>query len=235
MNDKPVMPPRIAAGIVKAQRSIDNVEKDKKAIFGNYASAEAIIRDSRKALHDAGLALVHCETRIHREPNVTQTIVTKVGADKVRETVVQDYMYVAVDYLLVHEDGATFPVSHTVPAIMDPSRPQDKAEAAALTFNLSYLLRSLLQLPRVDKTDDPNARDDDAAGVAKVNAQSVRSTELRAVYSAEICIAKSQHDVQSIAQRMTESKNSGALNVDDVKALLVEFEAAKKRLAPKAA
>lgn len=123
--------------LIKAQSIAGSVEKTSKNDFHKYryASAEAIIVEARAALVEAGLALV-CVGWWHKEDRLL------------------------VEYELLHESGETKSFNCSSPIVVEKGRPQDKAEAAALTYNLGYFLRGLLLLPRVDERDEVDQRDD---------------------------------------------------------------------------
>lgn len=148
----PVLAPEPAAtmapiykALVAAQRAASAVTKDAKNQFHGYkyASAEAVIEEARHALNDAGLAL------------------TLLGWDRV-PVLSGDHQHprVEVRYRLVHESGVAVDVSASSYVIPEKGRPPDKAEAGALTTNLSYVLRALLLLPREEEGTSPDTRDD---------------------------------------------------------------------------
>jgi pyruvate/2-oxoglutarate dehydrogenase complex dihydrolipoamide acyltransferase (E2) component len=59
---------------------------------------------------------------------------------------------VALRFLLVHhETGQSIEVGESLAVVANGGRPDDKAEAAAKTMALGYLLRSLLLIPRDDE------------------------------------------------------------------------------------
>lgn len=131
---------KIAAGIVAAQRALTAVGKDKTNTYHRYtyASAEAMVRACREALHAGGLAVTH---RWDISPNEGQ-------------------LFILVDFMLVHEEGEHRVDRVTWPVVPEKGRPIDKAMAAALTSCMSYYLRGLLLVPRDDDTMDD--RDDRA-------------------------------------------------------------------------
>lgn len=126
----------LAKALVNAQQSAQAVHKDSRNEWHKYAyaSAEAIISEARTALSCAGLALLP----------VSWSVV--------------DGARVRVKYRLVHISGESMDLDTETSVVPEKGRPQDKAEACALTYSLSYLLRGLLLLPRVE--DEPDRRDD---------------------------------------------------------------------------
>lgn len=130
------MTTKLMAALLKAQKSIDHVGKDARNTFHkfNYASAESMITDCREALHEAGITLV--------------TLSSVVDGDVLRCV-----------YLVCFEDESLQMASDT-PAVEGSGRPKDKAFASASTTNLSYFLRGLLLVPRVEESAEMNARDD---------------------------------------------------------------------------
>lgn len=142
----------IAAAIVKAQTAIISVSKDSTVDFGrkyNYTSAEEMIRESRRALHGAGLALVRSAWRMK---------------------VIEATPIVECDYILAHTGGETMTFCDLPwPVIEGDKRPIDKAVAGALTTSLAYFLRDLLLIPKQDEAE-MDKRDDSqhTAGVLGV-------------------------------------------------------------------
>ncbi len=134
----------LAAALVSAQASAQAVEKKgrNQAMRYNFASAEGLIQEARDALASAGLALV-----------ATRWDVKWV---ETRSSLI-------VEYLLVHVSGETMKFSAETAIVPGNGRPQDKAEASALTFSLGYFLRSLLLLPRVEEGSQVDERKDDVA------------------------------------------------------------------------
>lgn len=131
------MDQKLAASLLAAQRAIKSVAHDKHNAFHGYGyvSAEAIIAESRSALHSANLAPVMLGWQLDAED-------------------------VHVDFALYHESGASAEFKVQTPAVVERGRPRDKAVSAALTLAESYWLRGLLAIPRVAEADDVAARDD---------------------------------------------------------------------------
>ena len=130
----------LATALVAAQQSAQAVAKGSKNEFHKYkyASAEAIIEEARGALSSSGLALMAMGWRIE--------------GDKIH-----------VSYRLYHLSGENLDIATETTVVPDKGRPADKAEATALTYNLSYVLRALLLLPRVDPASEVDARNDGKA------------------------------------------------------------------------
>lgn len=146
--------PEMAAAIVDAQQRARAVGKDAKNTFHGYkyASAEAMIEEARGALSDAGLALMQVGWTLEGE-RCESAVETKSG----RGVIVGR---VAVVYRLLHKSGAFVEWVASTPVLPERGRPEDKAEMAALTANLGYVLRGLLLLPREDAESSINQRDD---------------------------------------------------------------------------
>jgi len=136
--------PTMAAALVAAQRHAQAVAKASKNSFHGYkyASAEALIEESRAALGEAGLAVMP----------VNWVVVPVTDLEGVKSKV-------QVTYMLVHESGASVTATTETSVLPEKGRPQDKAEATALTYNLGYYLRGLLLLPREEESS-VDARDD---------------------------------------------------------------------------
>lgn len=135
----------LAAALVAAQHQAKSVSKTSKNQFHGYkyASAEALIAEAREALADHGLAVMPVEWSV-----VSVSDITGVGSK------------IVVTYMLVHEGGASVSARCETSILPEKGRPQDKAEATALTYNLGYYLRGLLLLPREDESTSVDARDD---------------------------------------------------------------------------
>ncbi len=108
-----------------------------------YASSEAIISEGREALNEAGLSLFP----------VTQDLCDMGEGENLMSVL-------KVIYGLVHTSGQGMELSSTTPIIPEKGRPFDKALAAAKTYDLGYMIRGLLLLPRVGKGEEVDDRDD---------------------------------------------------------------------------
>jgi hypothetical protein len=131
--------------LVAAQRAASAVTKDAKNQHHGYkyASAEAVIEESRHALSEAGVGL------------------TLLGWER-HPILAGDHPHprIEVRYRLFHESGVAIDLSASSYVIPGQGRPPDKAEAGALTTNLAYVLRTLLLLPREEEGTSPDTRDD---------------------------------------------------------------------------
>lgn len=137
--------PHLAGALCAAQQAVQSVAPDRRNEYHkyNYASAEAILLEARH-LSGAGLALVPIEETLDGWQ--------RDGPDRFQ---------LICRYLLIHgASGETLPLIRHWPVCPEKGRPLDKATAAASTLSLAYLLRDLLQIPRVAPADDVAARDD---------------------------------------------------------------------------
>lgn len=136
---------RLAAALGKAQAACKPVSHDAHNTHQNYAytSSEAIIAEGKQALASAGLSLLPVRQSLN-------------GWERHGE----DRFELERHFLLLHSSGETLPLCVHWPVCPGKGRPLDKATAAAATLSLSYLLRDLLLMPRVDPADEVNARDD---------------------------------------------------------------------------
>ncbi len=135
-------PQTLDGALLEAQRAVKPVQKDSRNDHTgyDYASAEAIITESRSALIGAGLVARRSAWTIgtKNECNVSMVEMT---------------------FILSHPESAE-QSSHVIqfPAQERKGTPLDKAVAAALTSGQAYWLRDLLLIPRVDhemdKADD---------------------------------------------------------------------------------
>lgn len=151
MAEQSIKHANMAAALVGAQKHAQAVTKTSKNTFHGYkyASAEALIAEGREALADNGLAVMPVEWRV----------LPVDGIEGVRSKV-------EVTYMLVHESGASVTAKCETSILPEKGRPQDKAEATALTYNLGYYLRGLLLLPREEPGTSVDARDDRNHGQA---------------------------------------------------------------------
>lgn len=137
------MPKSIASALVKAQATVKPVEKDSTNSFHKYkyASSDDVVAVGREALVGAGLALARV--------GWSHTPLTEHEPARIN-----------VQYMLTSSDGECWmcPLA-SVPVLPEKGRPEDKAEAAALTYSHGYMVLGLLQMERrdegaVDQRDD---------------------------------------------------------------------------------
>jgi len=144
------------AALAKAQAQAHEIEKDARNKFHayNYVSAEAMIREAKEILTANGLALVPTGSSL--DPPAPIITEDNDYAKNARAAATLN-----ASWLVVHRDGGSIAVTCAWPVAPEKGRPIDKAVAAARTASLSYLLRDLLQIPRVEEgTDlDDNSRD----------------------------------------------------------------------------
>jgi len=138
-------PPSIAKALVEAQKAVKSVGKASVNEHHGYAyaSAQDVAAEAQRALNGAGLALC------------------RIGWAHVPITE-KEPARLEVSYVLTCTSGESWllpPVS--VPSLPGKGRPEDKAEAAALTYSAGYVAQGLLQIERVDE-HDVDARDDRA-------------------------------------------------------------------------
>lgn len=144
----------LSAALAAAQGQISHVEKADtfrgEKFSYKYAASEDIIDEARKALSDNGLAF----------SAVSATYVP--GSAETRTPAL-----VTLRYCLDHESGGQRFYDSQTPVLPSPGRPEDKALAAAKTYDLGYTLRSLLLIPRGDGPDGVNQRTDAPPQAAK--------------------------------------------------------------------
>lgn len=137
--------PALAKALAKAIQSCSAVVKADVNQHHKYAyaSADTIIEEGRKALAAAGLVLLPVEAAL-------------CGSEREGP----DRFELVRTFVLLHDSGEAAPLRVVWPVVPQTGRPLDKATAAADTLSLSYLLRDLLLMPRVDPSDDVSGRDD---------------------------------------------------------------------------
>lgn len=133
---------KLFAALAKAQQAARGVEKSKQVAFGNrykYASGEDVVAEARRAMAAEGLAFTVVGYAVsHRD----------------------GMLWLTSRYLLTHSSGESLDISSETPIIPDKGRPEDKATATAKTYDLSYVLRGVLLLERVEEGAEVDARDD---------------------------------------------------------------------------
>lgn len=166
----------LAAALVEAQRAAHAVSKESRNSFQGYryASAEAVITEARAALNAAGLSLSVSSATIR-----AGVAASRLSGDTPPVAVVV--------YRLEHESGEHRLVETETPIIEEKGRPLDKAMATARTYSLSYLLRDLLLLPRVEEGTDVDQRDDRALGSgARKSTKEGRAPEAEAAPAVQV-------------------------------------------------
>lgn len=148
-------PPAFAKALVAAQRAAEAVEKKARNEHHNYryASAESIIDEATGALNGAGIAVRPVWSGL--EPGFETEVWVGEGDSAYRAA----GRRVVVVIKAVHESGEGVLFESSLFALPSKGRPDDKAELGAKTELLGYMLRDLLQLPRVD-AQQPSGRDD---------------------------------------------------------------------------
>lgn len=133
---------KIYAALVLAQKDARAVEKDGTNNFHKYiyATAEQIIIETKPLLARHGLGVLPTSTHVQ---------------------VIDGQPYCVHEWDLVHMDGESAPLTTWWPIVPEKGRPLDKAMASADTTSLAYLLRNLLQLPRVEPGTDMDAPERD--------------------------------------------------------------------------
>ena len=143
----------MATALLMAQSTMRGVSKDATNSHHRYeyVSAEQMIGAARSALHSAELSLVRTAWHF-------------IDGNDARPSLV------LCDYTLLHSSGERMDFAGLPwPVIEQNGRPLDKALAGALTTSLSYFLRDLLLIPKVDG-EEVDKRDDSqhVAGVLGV-------------------------------------------------------------------
>jgi hypothetical protein len=124
--------------MIKAQSSIKDIPKDAYNEYHDYmyTSAEQMLSTSRDALHKVGISVHLSNCNLEWDNGVW---IAKLVFERIHNGT-------------AHIDQFDYPV------VEGKGRPIDKAYAGAVTTGMSYYLRGLLLLPRVDAEVD--TRDD---------------------------------------------------------------------------
>lgn len=126
-----------------AQTDARALEKTSKNEFASYmyASAEAVIAESRHALSKNGLAFDCVSSTIQFREGIPVPLLVSI-------------------YELQHISGAMKTYTSEMPIVEGKGKPADKSNCTARTYDLGYVLRSILLLPRVEKGSEVDQRDD---------------------------------------------------------------------------
>ena len=151
------MTANLYAALVQAQAAVQPVGKGSfnEHHRYKYASGDDIVAEGRRALNGAGLALFSAASRTTIHPYTWE--------DEKGQSHEDIQLRLEIEFRLVHTSGEALDYPpFSIPVMPEKGRPLDKAEAGARTYALSYFLRELLLIPRVDATDeaDPDRRDD---------------------------------------------------------------------------
>lgn len=165
------MTANLYAALVRAQAAVRPVEKDSTNSFHKYkyASGDDVIASARAALNAHGLAAFALRWHVTEaptwyidwQPDPTDPTVDPKAKRHLPVKVEDIAIRLSVHFRLVHESGEALDFDpFGVPVLPEKGRPIDKAEAGARTYALSYFLRDLLLIPRVDEGSDVDQRDD---------------------------------------------------------------------------
>lgn len=151
--------PKIAAALVFAQKEARGVSKDARNDYHKYpyASAEAVIDEGRRCLLTADLALFPTSRKFAALDTRVEQANEEGGKRKPPKGAIGR---VEMKYTLVHTSGEAVELESGTWVVPEAGRPEDKAEAAAVTNDLAYSLRGLLLLPRGMDTTPIEGRDD---------------------------------------------------------------------------
>lgn len=206
------IPAEIVKRLIKAQCAISPVEKDSVNRYDDYsyASSETIMKEARAALNGAGLAVMRSGWTFSMEPRAC--------------------LY--SEMIVVSETGETWRTTHEWPIVLNPRRASavDKAIATALTTSQAYFLRDLLQIPRVDPSEEMDARDDTPAKERK-NEMPIEQKHLNitATHAAKLMngIASSNITVEQFCERFN-IKVINDLKIGQIKEAVAYIEAHQK-------
>jgi hypothetical protein len=137
---------KLAAALAKAQSRCRAASKDSRNDFHKYkyASAEAIMEEAKIALADCELSVIPLGHEMRVSGNGSAA-----------------FYEVHRQFLIAHSSGECLTLPFPWPVCPDRGRPLDKALAGAMTTSLAYFLRDLLQMPRVDPSEQHmDSRDD---------------------------------------------------------------------------
>ena len=140
---------QLYGALLEAQKSLEGVEKKSTNQFAryDYVSAEDMVISAREALHRSGLVIGRKSWSI--------------GDGKAKST-----------FFIAHpESGEEIAGDTEFPVVEKKGNPADKAAATALTTGLGYFLRDVLLLPRFNRGENMDHRDDRAQIVDEIESR----------------------------------------------------------------
>lgn len=160
--------------LAECQGKMETVGKDGRNTEGrgySYATAENMIRATRKPMASCGIAFMSTWHATDPEDGAEGDIGNQfVGA------------VVEVHWILTHAEGGYLQGTANMAAICSRRRPPDKAVAATLTYLRGFILRDLLNMDREETEEQVDERHDQQEGYqhrgrGKAKAQQDRTDE----------------------------------------------------------
>lgn len=166
----------LKGALLVAQRALPGVEKNAENKYAkyNYVNIEQMLVECRTALLQAGLVFT-----------VDNWTCSKQG----------DQDFITVMYTLSHPESGEEQVHgpYTSAVVVEKGKPLDKSQMSAASFQLTYVLRGLLMVARVDdlaQVQEVDARQDLAQGGPTPTAQFVADMATATSKSALDVVAK---------------------------------------------
>lgn len=160
----------LCTALAAAQERCKPVAKDgyNKHHSYAYASSEAIYAQSREAFDGTGLVLISTGSKVEMRETTMGPLTSKQHerGEHYDPTLRLPALWLVRAFDLVHVSGESKALTVEWPVVLEAGRTLDKALAGAMTSSLAYLLRDLLIMPRVAKSDDMNANERDAERAA---------------------------------------------------------------------
>lgn len=172
---------QLMAALAEAQIAVNGVEKNARNDYAgyDYVSADGMVRQLRVALLNAGLAFFRAGWHL--------------DGDKV-----------VSEFALVHpKSGAHKTIKAEMPVFEAKGRPLDKAVLGALTTSLSYVLRDLLLVPRVDELEIDNRPSDEPAARIVKKPAAVPAASLTLVEQVEAIALKKPEGPKAYIEAIT--------------------------------
>jgi hypothetical protein len=154
-NPTPTPNAQLYGAVAKAISACRPVEKASRNDYHRYkyASAEDVMASARVALSDNGLSLIPVSASFVRDNEGGLRAYPYDQAGKKLISYMANFAW-----MLTHASGECMPLGLEWPVEPEKGRPLNKALAASSTTALSYLLRDLLLIPRVDEEVDMHPR-----------------------------------------------------------------------------
>lgn len=155
---------KLYTALFKAQKALQSVEQDKQGRFGaqKYTSVEVMLEAAREVLHGEGLMLLGVTWQLlpMGELEIEDTVIDKQGVETPRKRKTTQHKLAFMAQLIHAESGEVLPIYRDQAIVVNKGRDADIAEAAADSFNLSYLLRGVLFARRGKETKILEGGDD---------------------------------------------------------------------------
>lgn len=192
----PQAPDTLESALLRAQRSIETVQKASKNTHHGYkyASAEDVLAAAREALHGAGLTAQTMSSTLEPVEHIT---IGKTGAQLYFGDIICEFA------LVLAATGETKRYTFRLPVVCDGGRPPDKAMLGSLTEARAYWLGHVLAIVRTEEgvsdrgdADGPARRTSHGGKASRDQAPPVRE----AATPEEVAVGKAARFLEAAAK-----------------------------------